>query len=59
MKARFPDWFSVEKFAATSRELVDLREQAMYGDEIRMLSSSALFEKEQVEELLAKAREVQ
>lgn len=58
MKGRFPDWFSVEKFAATSRELVELREPAMYGDEIRMLSSSALFEREQVEEVLARAREV-
>jgi len=58
MKARFPDWFPVEKFAATSKELVELREPAMYGDEIRMLSSSALFKREQAEEVLAKAREV-
>jgi len=56
MRDRFPAEFAVEDFARTSRELVDLREPAMYGDEIRMISSSALFRKEQTEEVLKKAR---
>lgn len=56
MKDRFPAWFAVEDFARVSRELVELREPAMYGDEIRMISSSALFRKEQAEEVLEKAR---
>jgi HEPN domain-containing protein len=38
MKDRFPPWFAVEDFARVSRELVELREPAMYGDEIRMIS---------------------
>jgi hypothetical protein len=46
MRDRFRAEFAVEDFARTSRELVDLREPAMYGDEIRMISSSALFRKE-------------
>jgi len=56
VRERFPAPFTVEEFARTSRELVQLREPAMYGDEVRMISSSALFRKEQVEEVLAKAR---
>jgi HEPN domain-containing protein len=56
MRDRFPAWFAVEDFARVSRELVELREPAMYGDEIRMISSSALFRREQGEEVLEKAR---
>jgi len=58
MRTRFPAEFAVEDFARTSRELVDLREPAMYGDEIRMISSTALFRREQAEEVLEKARKV-
>ena len=58
MRIRFPAEFAVEDFARTSRELVDLREPAMYGDEIRMISSTALFRREQAEEVLEKARKV-
>ncbi len=56
IKERFPAWFAVAEFARTSRELVQLREPAMYGDELRMIPSSALFRKEQVEAVLEKAR---
>jgi HEPN domain-containing protein len=58
MRTRFPAEFAVEDFARTSRELVGLREPAMYGDEIRMISSTALFRREQAEEVLEKARKV-
>jgi HEPN domain-containing protein len=56
VKDRFPAWFAVDEFVRTSRELVELREPAMYGDEVRMISSSALFRREQAEDVLEKAR---
>jgi HEPN domain-containing protein len=58
VKDRFPESFAIEEFVRTSRELVELREPAMYGDEIRMISSSALFRSEQAEQVLGKARRV-
>jgi len=56
VKDRFPAWFAVDEFVRTSRELVELREPAMYGDEVRMISSSALFRREQADDLFQKAR---
>jgi HEPN domain-containing protein len=58
VKNRFAPGFAAEEFARTSRELVDLREPAMYGDEVRMISSSALFGEDQTQEILEKARKV-
>jgi HEPN domain-containing protein len=56
VRDRFPSSFAVEEFARTSRELVDLRELAMYGDEVKMISATTLFHKEQAEEVVEKAR---
>ena len=58
IRGRFPAWFAVDDFARASRELLELREPAMYGDEIRMISPTALFRAEQAEEVLEKARKV-
>jgi len=56
VKGRFPAWFAVDEFVRTGRELLELREPAMYGDEVRMISPSALFRKEQADDVFQKAR---
>ena len=56
VRDRFPAWFAVDEFVRTSRELVELREPAMYGNEVRMISPSALFRREQAEDVFQKAR---
>jgi len=58
VRDRFPASFAADSYASISRELVELREPAMYGDEIRMISPSALFRKEQAQDVLEKARRV-
>jgi len=51
VRNRFAEWFEVEDFARIRRELVELREPAMYGDEVMMISSSALFRMEQADKV--------
>lgn len=55
---RFPNWFRVEDFAKISRALMEMREPAMYGDELRLVPSTELFTKEQAAKALAEASEV-
>jgi HEPN domain-containing protein len=56
VKDRFPAWYAVDEFVQTSRELLELREPAMYGDEVKMISPSALFRREQADDVFQKAR---
>jgi len=58
VRDRLPPSFPADDFARISKNLVELREPAMYGDELRMISSSALFGKKQAGEVLGKARKV-
>jgi HEPN domain-containing protein len=55
---RFPEWFKVENFAKISRALAEMREPAMYGDELRSVPSTRLFTKEHATKALAEASEV-
>jgi len=57
-KKRFPKWFKVEDFARTSRALAEMREPAMYGDELRFVPSTELFTKEHAVKALGEAKEV-
>jgi len=57
-RKRFPNWFRVESFAKISRALSEMREPAMYGDELRFVSSTELFTKEHASKALAEANEV-
>jgi hypothetical protein len=45
-KGRFPEWFPVERFAEISLRLAEKREPAMYGNELRMMPTSILFDEE-------------
>ena len=55
---RFPSWFRVENFAKISRALAEVREPAMYGDELRLVSSRELFTREYAAKALAEANKV-
>lgn len=55
---RFPKWFRVENYAKISRALAEMREPAMYGDELRSVPSTKLFTKEYAAKALAEANEV-
>ncbi|MEM2902741.1 MAG: HEPN domain-containing protein [Candidatus Bathyarchaeia archaeon] len=57
-KERFPEWFTVEKFAEISTALAEKREPAMYGDELRMMPASRLFDEGQAKEALRDAEQV-
>jgi len=57
-KKRFPNWFRVENFAKVSRALAEMREPAMYGDELRFVPSTELFTKEHAAKALTEANEV-
>jgi HEPN domain-containing protein len=57
-RRRFPDWFKVEEFAKISRALAEMREPAMYGDELRFVPSTELFTKQHAAKALAEANEV-
>lgn len=57
-RKRFPNWFRVEDFAKISRALAEMREPAMYGDELRLVSSTELFTKEHAVKALTEANEV-
>jgi len=57
-RERFPAWFKVETYAEASRALAEKRELAMYGDELRMVTASALFTKEDAEQALADAEAI-
>jgi HEPN domain-containing protein len=56
-RKRFPNWFRVEDFAKISRALSEMREPAMYGDELRLVPSTELFTKEHAAKALAEASE--
>ena len=58
VRDRLPPSFPADDFARISKNLVELREPAMYGDELRMISSSVLFGEKQAGEVLGKARKV-
>jgi len=58
VKNRFPEWFEAETFASISKELTEKREPAMYGDELRMIPTSTLFDRGDAEEALKKAERV-
>jgi hypothetical protein len=57
-KGRFPEWFPVERFAEISLRLAEKREPAMYGNELRMMLTSILFDEEQASEALKDAKHV-
>jgi len=57
-RKRFPDWFGVENFVNISRALAEMREPAMYGDELRFVPSTELFTKKHAAKALAEANEV-
>jgi len=57
-KKRFPNWFRVENFAKVSRALAEMREPAMYGDELRFVPSTELFTSEHAAKALTEANEV-
>jgi HEPN domain-containing protein len=55
---RFPKWFPIERFARESRVLAEKRELAMYGDELRSIPASTLFDREGAREAFESARGV-
>ncbi|MCX8188698.1 MAG: HEPN domain-containing protein [Nitrososphaeria archaeon] len=57
-RGRFPEWFPVEEFAKVSRVLAEKREPAVYGDELKLIPSSILFDKSQAEDALRSAEKV-
>ncbi|MEM0053593.1 MAG: HEPN domain-containing protein [Nitrososphaeria archaeon] len=57
-RSRFPEWFPVDEFAKVSRVLAEKREPAVYGDELRLIPSSILFDKGQAEDALKSAEKV-
>lgn len=57
-KWRFPEWFPTERFAEISLTLAEKREPAMYGNELRMIPASTLFDEEQANEALRDAERV-
>ena len=57
-RGRFPEWFTVEKFAEMSMALAEKREPAMYGDDLRMMPASSLFGEEDAKEALRNAEHV-
>jgi len=57
-KERFPKWFPITEFAEISRRLAEKREPAMYGNELKMVPASVLFNKEEAEEALKNAKEI-
>lgn len=57
-RKRFPNWFRVEDFAKISRALAEMREPAMYGDELRLVPSTELFKKAHAVKALTEANEV-
>ena len=57
-RRRFPEWFRVEDFAKIGRALSEMREPAMYGDELRFVSSTELFTKRHAAKALAEAKEI-
>jgi len=57
-RKRFPNWFKVESFAKISRGLAEMKEPAMYGDELRLVPSTELFKKEHAAKALAEANEL-
>jgi HEPN domain-containing protein len=58
VRARFPTWFDVSRFAEVSRELAAKREPAMYGVEAKMQPAEDLFTKQDAATALKQAVEV-
>jgi len=58
VRARFPNWFSTEEFAEVSRELVEKRAPAMYGDDLKMLPASQLFTREDAQKAAGQAQRI-
>jgi len=57
-RERFPEWFPTMEFAKMSRMLAEKREPAMYGDELRKIPASVLFDETEAREALRIARRV-
>ncbi|MEM2949450.1 MAG: hypothetical protein QXV52_00005 [Nitrososphaeria archaeon] len=57
-RSRFPECFPVDEFAKVSRVLAEKREPAVYGDELRLMPSSTLFDRGRGEDALKSAEKV-
>lgn len=57
-RSRFPEWITVDGFAKVSRILAKKRVPAVYGDELKLIPSSMLFDRGQAEDALRFAEKV-
>lgn len=57
-KNRFPGWFDVEGYASIGRELFEKRELAIYGDELRMIPATVLFDEDEAKKAYGEAARV-
>ncbi|MFQ6076475.1 MAG: HEPN domain-containing protein [Candidatus Bathyarchaeia archaeon] len=57
-KNRFPKWFDVGGYASISRELSEKRGLAVYGDELRMIPATILFDEEEAKKAYGEAARV-